>query len=78
MPPRGENGGGGTTDIEMLVFVFGGFAVLVILWFVLGGPKHADLRGIFLAPPAPLGNGSAYGPQIAPKFNGQTPTTTQP
>ena len=64
--------GHGTTDVEMLIFVFGGFAVLVALWLFTGGAKHADLRGIFLNPPAPLGNGSAYGPQITPQYNSTT------
>ena len=59
-----EGEGGGTTDIEMLIFVFGGFAVLVALWLWTGGAKHADLRGIFLNPPAPIGSGGAYGPTI--------------
>ena len=77
-----DENGGGVNDMEMLIFVFGGFAVLVALWFFLGGPKHADLRGVFLAPPAPLGGGNAYGQQlkqgqqIEPLYNGQAPTST--
>jgi len=67
-----EGGGGGTTDIEMLIFVFGGFAVLVALWLFLGGPKHADLKGLFLAPPPPLGTGKSYGPTIKPQYNSTT------
>ena len=62
-----DENGGGTSDIEMLVFVFGGFAILVALWLWTGGAKHADLRGIFLNPPAPLGPGGAYGPTIPDK-----------
>lgn len=61
---------GGTSGVEMLIFVFGGFAALVALWLFTGGPQHADLRGIFLYPPAPLGPGGAYGPTI------KSPTTT--
>ncbi len=46
-------------------FVFLGIlAILVALWFMSGGPGKADLRGLFLAPPAPLGSGEAYGPQV--------------
>lgn len=59
-----DEGGGGGGDMEMLVFVFGGFAVLVCLWFATGGPAKSDLRGIFLNPPAPINNGDAYGPTI--------------
>ena len=53
-------------------FVLGGLAILVILWFFAGGPGKADLRGLFLAPPAPLDSGEAYGPQVG------TPTDQQP
>lgn len=48
----------------MLFFVFGGFALLVVIWYFSGGPAKTDLRGIFLNPPAPVGSGNAYGPQI--------------
>lgn len=53
-------------------FVVGGLAILIVLWYYMGGPGKTDLRGIFLSPPAPLGNGEAYGPQF-----GDTSTTTQ-
>lgn len=47
------------------IFLFLGFlAVLVTAWYATGGPSRADLRGIFLAPPAPLGSGDAYGPNV--------------
>lgn len=54
-----EGGGGGNRDILFLLFVFG---VLLFAWFTTGAYKNADLRGIFLAPPAPIGSGEAYGP----------------
>jgi len=57
--------GGGASETQMLVFVFGGFAILVFLWFATGGPAKSDLRGIFLNPPAPVGQGGAYGPTIS-------------
>lgn len=44
--------------------ILGMIAILIILWFANGGPERADLRGIFLAPPAPVGPGNAYGPQV--------------
>jgi len=47
-----------------VLFVAGILLVLAILWYRNGGPEKADLRGLFLAPPAPIGNGSAYGPQV--------------
>ena len=59
-----EEGGEGGGELGMLVFVFGGFAVLVALWFMAGGPSRSDLRGIFIHPPTPLGPGGAYGPAI--------------
>ncbi len=59
-----DEGGGGVGEMEMLIFVFGGFAVLAALWYLTGGPQKADLKGLFLSPPAPLGTGSSYGPQF--------------
>ncbi len=45
------------------LFLFLGFmAVLVALWYAAGGAGKADLKGLFLSPPAPLGTGEAYGP----------------
>ncbi len=51
--------------VEMVFFVVLVLGALIALWYYNGGPSRADLRGIFLAPPAPLGSGNAYGPQIA-------------
>lgn len=56
--------GGGQTWGQAALSVLGFIAIIIILWFANGGPQRADLRGIFLAPPAPLGPGNAYGPQI--------------
>ncbi len=56
-------------------FLFGFFAVLgllIYLWYQNGGPERADLRGIFLAPPPPIGSGGAYGP------NGSGPSEVSP
>lgn len=55
---------------EDALWFFGILAILAVLWYFAGGPGKADLRGLFLAPPQPLGSGDAYGPQF-----GQ-PTTT--
>ena len=57
-----EKKGGG--PVEDLFFIVGVIVVLVVLWFATGGPKRADLRGIFLHPPAPLDTGGAYGPTV--------------
>jgi hypothetical protein len=56
--------GGGETAGQAALSVLGVLALLVILWFANGGYQRADLRGIFLAPPAPVGPGNAYGPNI--------------
>lgn len=57
-----------------LMFVVVGLVLLIILWYANGGPQKADLRGIFLAPPPPLGSGDAYGPSIvSPTTTDQTP-----
>lgn len=50
--------------MNLLWWVVGAFVILVALWFFAGGPGKADLRGLFLAPPPPLGPGGSYGPQI--------------
>ena len=67
MPPKKEEG----SPYEILWFVLGGLAVLIALWWVQGGPEKADLRGIFLAPPPPIGTGDAYGPQIGTTTNNE-------
>jgi hypothetical protein len=49
---------------EIVWFVVGILGVLIALWWVQGGPGKADLRGIFLAPPPPVGSGESYGPEF--------------
>lgn len=49
--------------MQMLWLVLGVMVILIALWFASGAYKNADLKGIFLAPPAPIGPGGAYGPQ---------------
>lgn len=50
--------------LEMVFFVVAILGALIVLWYYNGGPDRADLRGIFLAPPAPLDSGDAYGPEV--------------
>ena len=64
----------GPSATEDALFFFGILAVLVVLWFLAGGPGKADLRGLFLAPPAPLGTGDAYGPQVGTSTQEAPPT----
>lgn len=66
----------GPTATEDALWFFGVFAVLVVLWYLAGGPGKADLRGIFLAPPTPLGSGDAYGPTPGEESAETTATTT--
>lgn len=55
------------------VYILGGLlALLIFAWFYTGGPERADLKGIFLAPPPPVGSGESYGPGEEP---GAAPTT---
>lgn len=56
-----KEGGG---PMQMLWTVLICMGILVFLWFYTGAYKNADLTGVFLAPPAPLGPGGAYGPQV--------------
>jgi hypothetical protein len=61
--------------MQDVYFVGGILLILIAVWFFSGGPERADLRGIFLAPPEPLGTGDAYGPEIGEPAP-YAPTTT--
>ena len=56
MADEPESGG----PYEIILFVGGILLVLVLLWYYNGGPDKADLRGLFLAPPMPVGIGDPY------------------
>lgn len=66
--PKPE-GGNPTADA---FWFFGVLVILIGLWYFSGGPGKADLRGLFLSPPEPLGSGEAYGPQF-----GESTTTIE-
>ncbi len=55
----------GGSPFEIVWIVFGALGLLIALWWMQGGPERADLRGIFLAPPPPIGTGESYGPGSA-------------
>ena len=61
---------------EDALWFFGILAILIVLWYFAGGPGKSDLRGLFLAPPQPLGSGDAYGPQFGEVSS--TPTIEPP
>jgi len=61
---HGGGGGGGGPVMQDVIFVLGVLGVLLIFWFINGGPQKADLRGIFLHPPKPIDQGGAYGPKV--------------
>ncbi|MDE1924890.1 MAG: hypothetical protein KGH79_01765 [Patescibacteria group bacterium] len=54
-----------------LLFIIGVIVVLAAVW-IAQGAKYGDLKGIFIRPPEPVGQGGSYGPQI-----GQSASTTQ-
>ncbi len=54
----------GPGPLEDALFIIGIIVVLVVLWFYTGGAKKSDLKGIFIHPPAPVGQGGAYGPAV--------------
>ena len=60
--------------MKMLWLVLGVMSIIVVLWFASGAYKNADLKGMFLAPPAPLGPGGAYGPQVGEPNSNYTET----
>ncbi len=53
-----------SNPMELLWWVVGVGAVLVGLWLASGAYKNADIGGLFIAPPPPVGPGGSYGPQI--------------
>lgn len=53
----------GPGPIGDLFFIIGVIVVLALVW-IAQGAKYADLRGVFLHPPEPVGQGGAYGPQL--------------
>lgn len=59
-----DDHGGGESPVQLLVMLIGALALLIFFWFASGGYKNADLRGLFISPPPPVGPGGAYGPQI--------------
>jgi hypothetical protein len=61
---------------KLLFEILAVLAILVVLWFVTGAYKNADLGGAFLEPPAPLGTGGAYGPQVGQPNPNYTSTST--
>ena len=54
----------GPGPLEDLLFVLGFIVVLIVVWVYTGGPARSDLKGIFIHPPAPVGQGGAYGPTV--------------
>ena len=61
MADEAPKGSGPVGDVIFIVAIIG---VLIILWFAMGSRKAADVRGIFLHPPAPVGPGGSYGPTL--------------
>lgn len=51
-------GGGGMSDAVFLVLII---IFLMVTWFLSGAAKNADIKGIFLSPPPPLGVGETIG-----------------
>lgn len=54
----------GPGPIADAFFIIGLLVVIGIVWVASGGPARSSLKGIFLNPPPPLGNGQSYGPQL--------------
>jgi hypothetical protein len=68
------SGGGPAEDA---FFIIGILIVLFVIWIARGGYNAQNLRGIFLAPPPPLGTGNSYGPQLQTASTTNQQTTTQ-
>lgn len=75
-----SKGGGPVTDAVIFIGVL---ILLIAVWFARGAASAADLRGIFLHPPLPVGPGGAYGSQIGniastTPYTPSSPSYTQP
>ncbi len=64
---EGEGGGGGMSDAVFIVLII---IFLMVSWFLSGAAKNADVKGIFLSPPPPLGVGETIGlPGVADPYD---------
>ena len=70
MADEKPKGAGPMGDVIFILSVIG---VLIVLWFAQGAHKAADIKGIFLHPPTPVGQGGSYGPTVGTT----TPTSQQ-
>jgi hypothetical protein len=70
-------GGGSASGLGFLLFLIFG---LILIWFLSGAAKNADLRSIFLSPPPPLGAGDSIGlptvDQSGAAYSSETDTIT--
>ena len=67
---------GGSSFLEEAGLLIGVFLLLLALWVMRGKPNSADIRkGLFVAPPSPIGNGQVFGPTLGAT---STPTVTSP
>lgn len=53
--------GGGNDALNSVLFVIYILLFLIAVWFLTGGPKRANVRSIFLSPPAPFGTSTFIG-----------------
>jgi hypothetical protein len=65
------------SPFQLLWTVLAFMGILIFLWFASGAYKNADIKGLFLAPPPPVGPGGSYGPQLG-EPNPNYPTNEQP
>lgn len=57
------------SPLDLLWLVGAALGTLIFFWFASGAYKNADVKGLFLAPPVPVGPGGSYGPQIGTQQN---------
>ncbi len=75
---RDASGGGGF--LEEFGLIIGVFLLLLALWVMRGRPNSANIRkGLFIAPPSPIGTGMVSGPTLgAPTSTIPSSTAAQP
>ncbi len=69
---------GGGSALEEFGVLIGIFLLLFALWVMRGRPNSAEIRkGLFIAPPVPIGNGAVFGPTLGAPTS-TTNSTPQP
>jgi hypothetical protein len=68
--------GGGGNAFGPIWWLVGAIIVLWVVWYIIGGPEHANKDKPFMDAPSPVGSGEVYGPS-GPQHSIQTTTESE-